>query len=736
MTMSWDDLPAPKDAPEPGACWRIERPEEGLIHLILDPPHRPKLAVFDMPAMRDLNLALDEIEGDASARALVVMGRSPLSFAGGADIEAIGEVTDTRVAAELARRGQETFTRIEKLGREAGGRLFTVAAAGGPVPGGACELTLVCDRSVLADDPKTRIGLPEVKLGILPAWGGTSRLPRRIGVPAATTAILTGRLYRARQAKKLGIVDRITKPEYLVRVATDIAMGRAKCARHDRGWKAFAVDKNPIMARFVGGKATKGVMEQTRGKYPAPLAVIPLVVEAPGKPLEESLEDEIKAITPLATSPVTASLVGLFQLSEDAKKLGKLEDGTSAAGFRRGAVVGAGVMGGAIASLMAERGIAARLSDLDQAALDRAVRTHRADVDKKRKRRRLQRHEADRATDLLETTSDQTGFGRCEIVIEAVAEVLEVKRKVLGGLAAAMPDGAILATNTSSLSVDDIAAELPSPERVIGMHFFNPVKKMPLVEIIRGARTSDETVARTAKLALDLGKTPVVCKDVAGFLVNRLLGPYLDEAVRLAQAGCDLEAVDAAMLDFGMPMGPFELLDEVGLDIAAHAASSLEAAYGERMIACDYLAPLVERGDLGKKTGTGIFSWSKENGRPVNGGRNPALPEPAQNLELSDGEVVDRLVGAMLAEGVRALEEEVVAGPRELDLATVFGMGFAPFRGGLLRYADARGLDNVVAGLKRVAEAPGVRDRKGGPERFAPAALIVELAGKGGRFHG
>ena len=227
----WERFPFPDDAPEPGASWRIERPEKGLLHLILDPPHRPKLAVFDAAVLRDLDLALDRIEREGEARGLVVAGREPLSFAGGADIDAIGSISDPALAAEFARGGQAAFTRLERLGRRGGGKLLTVAAAGGPVPGGACELTLVCDLSVLADHPKTRIGLPEVKLGILPAWGGTTRLPRRIGVPAALQAILTGRLYRARQAKRLGIVDRLTHPEYLLRVASDIAMGRLACQR-------------------------------------------------------------------------------------------------------------------------------------------------------------------------------------------------------------------------------------------------------------------------------------------------------------------------------------------------------------------------------------------------------------------------------------------------------------------------------------------------------------------------
>ncbi len=732
---AFDDLPQPENAPPPGSCWRIERPEAGLLHLVLDPPHRPKIAVFDVPAMRDLDLALDEIEKEGEARGLVLTGREPLSFAGGADVDAIAGITDPEQAAVLVSRVHAIFNRLERMGRGHGGRLFTVAAVGGPVPGGACEITLCCDRTVLADHAKTRIGLPEVKLGIFPAWGGSSRLPRRVGLPAAMQAILTGRLYRPRAAKKIGLVDRLTQPEYLLRVAGDVAMGRMKCPRRSRGWRGLLIDKNPLAGAFVVNASRKQVMKQTRGHYPAPLTAIDIVSRAPRVSLARSLAAEVEAVKPLATSPVAKSLIGLFKLSEEAKKLGEV-DGEKAPGIERGAVIGGGVMGGAIAGLMAEKGIAARLRDLDQAALDRAVIEQQAVVGKKKKKRRLKPHEADRALDLLETTTEPLGFGRCEIAIEAVAEVLEVKRKVFGELAGLLPPDAILATNTSSLSVDAIAETLPSPERVIGMHFFNPVRKMPLVEIVRGAKTSDAVVARTARLALDLGKTPVVTKDVAGFLVNRLLGPYLDEAVRLAEAGADLGKVDRALLEFGMPMGPYELLDEVGLDIAGHAASSLEEAYGERMTACTFFKPLLETGQLGKKTGRGIYVWEEgKGGRQRNAGRNPTGPRAVAH-EFSTEEIVDRTVLAMLNEAARALEEEVVAGPRELDLATVFGMGFAPFRGGLLRYADRRGLPAIVERLRLLADKQGVGDRASGRPRFEPAPLLVELARDGRHFHG
>lgn len=731
-----EGVPLPDDAPESGSCIRIERPEAGLVRLHLEPPHRPRLAVFDVPLLRDLDAALEEVAKDTSVKGLVIAGREPLAFAGGADVETIASFEDPAHVESFVREGQALFQRLAEMGRERGGRIRTVAAVGGPVPGGACEISLACDRILLAEHPKTKIGLPEVMLGIFPAWGGSQRLPGRIGVPAALQSILSGRLHPAKKAWKMGIVDRLTKPEYLWEIGDEIAMGRVKCARKGRsGWRLWLIDKNPLAGAVIASQARKGVMKQTRGKYPAPLAVLPLVVRAPRIRMRTGLAAELEAVKPLASSPVSRSLVGLFLLSEEAKKLGNLPDGTKAKPFTRGAVIGGGVMGGAIASVMAEKGFEARLRDLDPAALDAALGEHRQQIGRKQKRRRITRAQANGAFDRLETTTEAIGFSRCDLAIEAVAERLDVKRAVLGELANLMGDDAVLATNTSSLSVDEIAETIPHPERVIGLHFFNPVRRMPLVEIVRGSKTSDEVVARAARFALDLGKTPVVTRDVAGFLVNRLLGPYLDEAVRLVEQGADPAIVDAALVDFGMPMGPLELIDEVGLDIAAHAAASLEAAYGERMVSSKWLQPLVDAGQLGKKTGAGIYLWSKgKKGKPTNAGPNPKRPATAGDFTLTTGHIVDRLVLAMVNEGARCLEEEVVAGARELDLATVFGTGFAPFRGGLLRHADTVGASEIVDRLQQIHASPDVE--KGGRRgRFEPAKQLVTLDEAKDTFH-
>lgn len=724
-------MPFPDDAPDPGACVRVERPEEGLAVVVLDPPHR-SLAVLDAPLIRDLEEVVAQLEQDASLKGVVIAGRKPEQFAAGADIDAIDAVDDPALIEQVILRVHDLFRRIESL------RPRTVAAVGGPVPGGAYELSLCCDRIVASDSPKTRIGLPETQLGIIPGWGGCHRLPKRAGVPFAMEAILAGKLYPAKKALKSGMVDRVTKPDYLRRVACDVAMGRLKCERRARGWRGWLVDRNPLATRVVASMACKQVMAKTRGNYPAPLVAAGLVQAGARASVRAAGIREARAIAPLATGSICKSLVSIFQGSEAAKRLGKGSDGEAAPSpMERAGVVGGGVMGAGIASSLAEKGVAVRLADLVPEQLQTALITHRKDVEKKRQRKRFDAAGATAALDRLDVTTDVATLSQAGIVVEAVAEVLAIKRKVLSAVADAVSDDCLLATNTSSLSVTAIAEGLPHPERVVGMHFFNPVKVMPLVEVIRGEKTSDAAVTAVAALALRLGKTPVVVRDVAGFLVNRLLGPYLDEAQRLFIAGADPARLDRLMLDFGMPMGPLALLDEVGLDIATHAGESLHEAYGERMQPAPGVERLVMPERLGKKTGRGFYRHSENRGeKPVLCDDLGSFQTSREAASLSDDQLVERMVLSMVNEAARCLEEEVVADAQMLDLATVFGAGFAPFRGGVLRYADSLGAGEVTQRLEALAAAPGIADRPGGSAKFTPAQLLQDLAGKGAGFHG
>lgn len=729
-------LPQPDNAPAIGACVRLERPEPGLAVVVLDPPHR-KLAVLDVPLMRDLSAVLDELAVTPDLQGVVFTGRDPLSFAAGADIDAIENLRDPELALQLVRGVHGVYNQIEALGRHG---VRTVAAVGGPVPGGAFEFALACSRIVLAKDPRSRIGLPETKLGILPGWGGSQRLPRRIGVPAALDAILKGSLQPAKPAYKKGFVDRLTPPEYLVRVASDIAMGRTRCKRRERGVWRWLVDRNPLALALIGRQVGKTLQRQTGGNYPAATTAAKLVTWAPLTPLARGFEKEAQAVAKLGTGEVCKHLVRIFRMMEGAKKLGKRGDGSAPEKIEHGAVLGAGVMGGAIASLMADKGIATRLFDISPEGLDEALLVHRADLKKKLKRRRLEAHDHDAALDRLDVAQEMIGFGRTQLVIEAVAERMDVKRAVLGKFAEQVSAETILATNTSSLSVTEIAQEIPHPERVVGVHFFNPVKKMPLVEIIRGEQTSPATLTAACNFALRLGKTPVVVADVAGFLVNRLLGPYLDEALRLYDGGVDPRRIEQIAKRFGMPMGPLRLLDEVGLDIAAHAAESLHAAYGERMTPSKVIQPLLDVGHLGKKSGDGFYvhlSWTSRPSKDFSSDlRRLARPHSAQEEFLSDQEITDRLMLAMVCEAARCMEEDVVASASDLDLATVFGMGFPPFRGGLLRWADELGAKELVSRIQHCASSIATGPAPERLERFAVPQILRDMAESGRSFHG
>jgi len=723
------DFPAPDNAPEPGACVRLERPEPGLVVLRLDPPHR-KLPVLDAPLLRDLDVALAELAADTTLRALVLTGRDAQTFAAGADVEGIGKVSDPAVVERFSHAVHRMYRTLERLPAR------TVCAAGGAVPGGAYELALCCDLILLSDDPRTRVGLPETKLGIFPAWGGTHRLTHRVGVPTALDLILAGKLVDPKRAKRMGMVDRLTKPEFLERVAVDLAMGRLPFQPHARGAKRWLVDRNPAARWLIGRTARKALLKRTHGHYPAPEVALELILRAPGVSMTRAAEIEAAAVAPLAVGPVCKALVSLFFASEQAKKSAKLPSGGKPDALEHGAVIGAGVMGGANASLMAEKGVATRLVDRAPEALDAAEHEHRKQIEKKRARRQLDRAAADHAVDQLDTSRGMLGLSRAGLVLEAVAERLEVKQSVFAGVCEQVSDDTILATNTSSLSVDAIAANLPHPERVVGLHFFNPVRAMPLVEVVRGAATSPEVLARTCALALRLGKTPVITADRPGFVVNRLLGPYLDEALRLAAGGAPIARVDAALLDFGMPMGPFRLLDEVGLDIARHAAASLHAGFGARMQPSDALDKLPDgEHRLGRETQRGFYVHDADpKTEPELADDLGALVTSQDFAGLSEERIAERLVLVMLNEAGRLLEERVVESAQMLDLATVFGMGFAPFRGGLLHHADALGLPQAVARLQALAEEPAVLARGDGAERFRPCALLTGMAERGEHF--
>lgn len=707
------------------AALSLEVDSDGVAWLVFDNPDS-KVNLLTRAVMERLDQLLTQLEEGARTgrvKALVVRSGKDGSFIAGADVREIAGITDGEEAAVQAAAGQAVFLRLERL------PLPTIAAIDGTCLGGGTELALACGYRLASDRPETKIGLPEVQLGIIPGFGGTTRLPRLVGVQAALEMILSGKPISAKKAHRIGLVDECVPAPSLIEYARRFAWeridrGRARTKRR-RSLGARLLEDTAPGRRLVFSQARKRVMKQTRGHYPAPLVAIDTIAETISLPLEDALAREARAVGQLIASDVSKNLAHIFFLREASKKgVGE----ATALPVERVGVLGAGVMGGGIAQLLANRDITVRLKDIRPEAISQGLKHARELFDGAVKRRRLEKREAERRMNRISPTLDYSGFGVVDLVIEAVVERMDVKKQVLREVEAEVGEDAILATNTSALSVTEMQHALARPEKFCGMHFFNPVHRMPLVEIVRGAATSDETVATVFALSKRLGKVPVVVNDGPGFLVNRLLAPYLNEAGWLLAEGASIEAIDRALLDFGMPMGPLRLLDEVGLDVSRHAASVLYEAFGDRMLPAPPLVKLGETARLGKKGGRGFYRYQGKD-EEVDTEIYSELGDtvPGERVQIPSSVIQERAILVMVNEAARALEDGIVSSPGEVDLAMVMGTGFPPFRGGLLRYADSIGLGSIVETLERHA-------RERGP-RFQPAPLLLERARAGQGFY-
>jgi 3-hydroxyacyl-CoA dehydrogenase/enoyl-CoA hydratase/3-hydroxybutyryl-CoA epimerase len=709
--------------------FRIEIRERGIAHLVMDHPAR-KVNVLDAEAIADLERAMGELERTEGLRGVVLLSGKSGSFIAGADVAAIGALADREQVLALIRRAHGAFNRLAALACP------TVAAIDGVCLGGGTELALTCDSRIASDEPRTQIGLPEVLLGIFPGFGGSQRLPRLVGLAAALDLILTGRALDARRAERAGLIARAVPGAWLIERAHERidALGarpakRRRDSYHARGLGAWFVDRTPFGQAMALGRARAMTRARTAGHYPAPIAAIDVLERTLRLPLEAGLAIEATRVSDLVVGPVCKNLVRIFALSERAKKDPVVADATAQpTPVRSLMLVGAGVMGGGIAELASRFGIEVRMRDLKLEALTRALQTARSLIDERGRWRRAGGNAAREASAQMARilpTLELTGVGRAQFAMEAVVEELDVKRRVLAELEVRLGDGAVIATNTSSLSVDALGQGLAHPERLCGFHFFNPVHRMPLVEVVRGARTSDPTLVTAVALARRLGKTPVVVADSPGFVVNRILMPYLSEAMALLAEGYPLVDIDAAMRRFGMPMGPFEVLDEVGLDVAHKVAGVLSQAFPDRMPASSPLEKMLAAGRLGKKSGLGFYRHRGRRRRPDRALRRLLGLTRARRAPSMDT-LSERMVLAMINEAARCLEEKVVADAGMLDVAMIFGAGFPPFRGGVLRHADTLGLPKVEARLI------ALRAEKG--DRFKPAALLSRLATEGGTF--
>jgi len=674
---------SPMTATATGAMIQREMGQDGICFLTFDRPESGA-NIFDGATMENLREQVDAIEKDPSIRGLIILSAKKSIFIAGADLKTLLRQAQTGELRGFIAEGQTVFNRLAAL------KFPTVAAIHGACAGGGYEITLACDYRIATNDPATKIGLPETGLGLVPAWGGATRLPRLLGADAAAEVILKGKLYGAEEALKLGLVDGVTTREQLLDAARKkLSEGKRKAGDPKRGMTTAAPKGS--------GNAAPGRAHE-------------IIRRGADSSLEESLAMEVDAISELGATDATQNLIRNFFLADKYRK------GSSKAApekIAHAAVIGAGTMGAGIAQWLSSRGVSVILRDVNAEAIDRGLASIEKTYGDAVKRGLMSETKAKEGRARI-VCSQQPGRMRdVQIVIEAASEKLEIKKKIFADLAGDTSETAMLATNTSALPIDELAGSTPTPGRVVGLHFFNPVSRMKLIEVVIGRQTSDETRERALAFARQIGKLPVVVRDSPGFLVNRVLFPYLLDAAEIFQGGVSAEEIDQALLQWGMPMGPLRLIDEIGVDITVDIADTLEKAFGPRDRAPEILRKMQEAKMLGRKSGVGFYKYDGKQQSP-----NEAL---AQWLDQSGEKftvegIADRLTFLMVNEAARCLEEKVVATPEDADYGMILGTGFPTFRGGPLRYAESYGLKKLVT------EMDGIHARAG--EKFAACELL------------
>lgn len=705
-----------------------------------------KVNKFSAAVISEFESLIGDLEkkgAQSEIEVLVLKSGKPGNFIAGADINMIQATKTADEAYTLARKGQKLLDRWEDL------PFATVVAINGTAMGGGCELSLASTAIVMSNDPAARIGLPEVMLGVIPGMGGCVRMPRKVGLANALDLILSGRTLTGEKAAKMGLADGcLAKENFEENVYQWVKLNLAKLQSGERiakepklggmgGVAGSALEGTFFGRKFILKKARDGVLSKTRGNYPAPMEAIQVLSENgasygpkwSGAKRDSALEREARGFGKMAATLESKNLIHLFFLTEGVKKSKGVAGDIKSYKVERAAVLGAGVMGGGIAHLYADKGIPSRMKDITTQALTLGIQAAERLFKRDLQKRKLNPRQYQQKLNLIAPTLDYSGFQSVDFVVEAVIEKMDVKKAVFRDLEKQISPNCIVASNTSSLSVTEMQTAFERPERFGGMHFFNPVNKMPLVEVIRGDKSSDETVSKIFQFSKQLGKTPIVVKDRPGFLVNRLLMPYLNEATWLLQDGATIEELDRNLLNFGMPMGPMELIDEVGVDVGEKVAHILFEAFGSRMQPAPFNAKIIAAGRLGKKNGKGMYEYGESGGRKKE--LNPEIykilgVEPHAG-KVSGEEIVDRCILPMINEASRCLEEQVVATAAEVDLGMIMGTGFPPFRGGLLKYADTVGIDLIVDRLKKYQAKFGAR--------FEPAPALLIRQQKKQKFY-
>jgi len=686
--------------------FRIETNPANVATVWFDSPGK-SVNTLGPATLAELGIVLDQIEQTKPA-AVIFASAKPRNFIAGADLFEIKKM-DAAAVEQFLRDGQNLFLRIEHL------PMPTIAAINGDCLGGGLELALACTHRVAADDGSIKIGLPEVKLGILPGFGGTVRLTQLLGVTSALPLLLSGKTLPPRKAMRSGIVDEVVRGEALFDAARRWAVSGAPRPRPI--WRKRVLGTIGIARHKVLASARAETHKRTGGHYPAADKIIDAVGEGLKHGPAGGFEAERKALLELMQTDACRNLMRIFFLRQGSKRAAASQVNASPRNVEYAAVIGGGTMGAGIIHALIGAGIKVRLIEVNDQAVSAALRRIKASLDQDVRDGRCTALEARHAFNRVSPTTQWDGLGLCDVAIEAVIENLAAKREIFARLDKLAGPHTVLASNTSSLSIADLAAATGRPQRVIGLHFFNPVAKMPLVEIVRTSHSDGESLATGIALASRLGKTPVLVRDAPGFLVNRVLIPYLAEAALLAKEGVGITEVDAAMKDFGWPMGPFELLDEIGLDVGAEVLKTVAATVPEYSQIPQWMSRVLEHGWLGKKSGKGFYLHGKsKHDLQVNPGLAELVDHPGPRM--TESEIQWRLMLPMLNESTRVLDERIVNNTDAIDLATVMGLGFPPFRGGLAEYAKSIGPEELD---RRLREAAG---RWG--NRFAPARPIQQ----------
>lgn len=699
----------------------------GIATLVFDLPGE-KINKFSTPVMKEFEGIIDDLKTHNDIRALIITSAKPDIFIAGADVKEI-QRADASAAGDLIKGGHRTFNKLSHL------PFPTIAMINGVCLGGGMELALACTYRVVTDNPKTMLGLPEVTLGIMPGWGGTQRMPRLIGLTEGLGMVLSGKPVNGTKAYKLKLADAIVPAEFsdakLNEFVTTILTSKGKkqvLERRKRGGLSYwLLEGNPLGREFVFWKARKDLLEKTKGHYPAPLIALEAIKKGFPLPLEKGLDVEIDAFVKNMESGFgnSKNLTQIFFTSESLKKDAGVPVDAKPLKVNSAGVIGAGTMGAGLTWFFSNQGIPVRMKDINWDVVAKGYASINDIYKKLVKIRKLNHNEANLRFHHVSGTTDYSGFKNLDLIIEAATENIDLKHKIFAEIEENTKPNAIIATNTSSLSVNEMASKFKHPERFLGMHFFNPVNRMPLVEIIPGQKTSPEALATAIDICRKFGKTPIVVGDCAGFLVNRVFMQAANEAMRLFEDGVEMNRLSKLMLDFGMPMDPFELGDEVGNDVTYHVSNTLEKAYGNRAKGAEINKKMFDAKLFGKKVGKGFYIWKGKEKKV-----NPEIFKFVKNesaKNLSDQEIMDRINFLMINEAARCIEEKVISRPDYLDMAMIMGTGYPPFRGGVLKYADSRGINTVVDSLNRFAEKYG--------ERFKPCNLLVTMAKNNQKFY-